>query len=114
MAAYVMEPQKLAQPCAKNSQAGRPLSLRPLGHLPKQNRPQNYSLKPVARHCYAPTIVATINVPVDQPTIQAGINAAASGIDEVVVGLASVIRLHHFEGTRSSSKVSTSRGRPNF
>ena len=28
---------------------------------------------------------ATINVPGDQPTIQAGINAATSGIDEVVV-----------------------------
>ena len=41
---------------------------------------------------------ATINVPVDEPTIQAGINAAVSGVDEVVVAPGTYTEAINFNG----------------
>ncbi len=41
---------------------------------------------------------ATINVPVDEPTIQAGINAAVNGVDEVVVAPGTYTEAINFNG----------------
>jgi len=41
---------------------------------------------------------ATINVPADQPTIQAGIDAAVSGVDEVVVAPETYFEAINFNG----------------
>ncbi len=49
---------------------------------------------------------ATINVPADQATIQAGINAAVSGVDEVVVAPGTYLEAINFLG-----KAITVRGR---
>lgn len=48
--------------------------------------------------CGANTWSATINVPFDQGTIQAGINAATSGVDEVVVAPGTYNELINFNG----------------
>ena len=58
------------------------------------------------------TQAGTINVPADQPTIQAGIDAAVSGVDEVVVAPGSYLETINFNGkaitVRSTGNGSTS------